>query len=331
MHRHGHGHGHAHGSHAHDAHDHGAGEHEHGHAPGADPHDRHADFGNQALSAFRTSTLLNVGLVVVEAGIGFWTSSMALLGDAGHNLGDVLGLLLAWGAARLSVRRPSPRHTYGFARSTILAALLNAALLLVACGALAWESVGRIGSPHPVPGLWVALTALVAVGVNLASALPCWHSRRGDANARAAFLHLMADAAVSLAVVLVGALVALTGWHWLDPAAGLAIAAVIGMSSIGLLRESVELALDAVPRGIDLVDIRAALCAVPGVRAVHDLHVWPLSTTVAALTAHLEHDGTRVPDELLAETQRTIAAKFGIHHSTLQFENVGCGSDCAEH
>jgi len=309
-------------------------DHHHGHDPATeseDPHDHHADAGTRALAAFRTSTLLNVGLVVVEAGIGFWTNSMALLGDAGHNLSDVLGLLLAWGAARLSVRRPSARHTYGLARSTILAALLNAALLLVACGALVWESVGRFGVPHEVPGGWVAATAMIAVGVNLLSALPFWRSRRKDANARAAFLHLVADAAVSLAVVVVGGLVVLTGWHWLDPAAGIGIAIVIGFSSISLLRESMDLALDAVPRGMDLDQIRAALTAVPGVRRVHDLHVWPLSTTVAALTAHLEHDGTRVPDELLSDAQRTIATKFGIHHTTLQFENVGCGSDCAEH
>jgi cobalt-zinc-cadmium efflux system protein len=312
---------------------HGHHHHDHDHAPGSDgedPHDHHADLQTRALAAFRTSTLLNGGLVVVEAGIGVWTGSMALLGDAGHNLSDVLGLILAWGAARLSVRRPSARHTYGLARSTILAALLNAALLLVACGALAWESILRIGEPHAVPGFWIGVTAFVAFVVNALSAAPFWHSRRTDANARAAFLHLAADSAVSLAVVVVGGLIALTGWHWLDAAAGLAIAAVIGFSSVGLMRESIDLALDAVPRGMDLAEIRAALNALPGVRRVHDLHVWPLSTTVAALTAHLEHDGTRVTDELLAEAQGTIAARFGINHSTLQFENVGCGTDCDE-
>jgi len=311
------------------AHQHG---HSHAHGPGSeDPHDHHADHETRTLAAFRTSTLLNAGLVVVEAGIGLWVGSVALLGDAGHNLSDVLGLMLAWGAARLSVRRPSARHTYGLARSTILAALLNAALLLVACGALAWESIGRFGAPQAVPGLWVSLTALVAFAVNVLSAAPFWRMRKGDANARAAFLHLAADAAVSLAVVLVGGLIALTGWHWLDPVAGLAIAGVIGFSSVSLMRESIELSLDAVPRGMDLGEIRNTLLAVPGVRRVHDLHVWPLSTTVAALTAHLEHDGTRVTDELLAEAQRGIATRFGIHHTTLQFENVGCGTDCAEH
>ena len=311
------------------AHHHGH-PHGHDHEP-EDPHDRHADLETRTLAAFRTSTLLNAGLVLVEAGIGLWIGSVALLGDAGHNLSDVLGLMLAWGAARLSVRRPSARHTYGLARSTILAALLNAALLLVACGALAWESVGRFGAPQPVPGIWVSLTALVAFAVNVLSAAPFWRSRRVDANARAAFLHLAADAAVSLAVVVVGGLIALTGWHWLDPLAGLAIAGVIGFSSVGLMRESIELSLDAVPRGMDLGEIRATLLAVPGVRRVHDLHVWPLSTTVAALTAHLEHDGTRVTDELLVEAQHAIATRFGINHSTLQFENVGCGTDCAEH
>ena len=312
LHHHHHGHDHAH--------DHAHGE--------TDAHDQHAHSTAGTMAAFRLSTVLNIALVVVEAGVGLMVGSMALIADAGHNLSDVLGLLLAWGAAKLATRRPSARHTYGMARSTILAALLNAALLLVACGALAWESVQRIGQPHPVPGLVVMLVAGIGFLVNAGSAALFWKGRRGDVNQRGAFLHMAADAGVSLAVVVVGGVVALSGWHWLDPLAGLLIAAAILVSSVGLLRESVDLALDAVPRGMDLEAIRGALTEIPQVRSVHDLHVWPLSTTVVALTVHLEHDGTRDTDALLAETQQLLAQKFGIRHTTIQFENVGCGQRC---
>lgn len=306
--------------------------HHHDHDDGTrvstDPHDQHAVADSNTTGAFRWSTLLNITLVVFEAGVGLAIGSMALLADAGHNLGDVLGLLLAWGATRLAVRRPTARHTYGMARSTILAALLNAAILLVACGALALESARRISDPQPVPGLPVMAVALLALLVNAGSAALFWRSRRSDLNARGAFLHLAADAGVSLGVVVVGALVLRTGWHWLDPAAGIGISIVIGLSSIGLLREALALSLDAVPRGMDLAAIDAALRSVPGVRSVHDLHVWSLSTTAAALTAHLEHDGTRDGDALLADAQRVIVERFGIRHTTMQFENVGCGRDC---
>lgn len=312
-HLHPHSHGHDHGSHAHG---------------GGDPHDEHALASAATLGAFRTGTLLNLALVAIELVAGVWLGSMALLGDAGHNAGDVLGLLLAWGAARLATRKPTARHTYGLARSTILAALLNAGLLLVACGALAWESVQRIGSPHPVPGVPVMLVAFAGVLVNAGTAAMFWRSRKRDANARGAFLHMVADAGVSLGVVVVGGLVALTGWTWLDPAAGLAIAVAIGLGSIGLLREAVDLSLDAVPRGLDLAKIEDSLRSVRTVRSVHDLHVWAMSTTVAALTAHIEHDGTRDTDALLADVQEVLRAKWGIAHSTIQFENVGCGQRC---
>jgi cobalt-zinc-cadmium efflux system protein len=301
---------------------------DHGPRASSDPHDQHALANPATTTAFRWSTLLNVALVVFEAGVGLAIGSMALVADAGHNLGDVLGLLLAWGATRLALRRPTARHTYGMARSTILAALLNAAILLVACGALTLESIRRIGDPQPVPGMAVMAVALLALLVNAGSAALFWRSRRSDVNARGAFLHLASDAAVSLGVVVVGGVVAVTGWHWLDPAAGIGISIVIGLSSIGLLREALALSLDAVPRGMDLAAIDAALREVPGVRSVHDLHVWSLSTTAAALTAHLEHDGTRDGDALLADAQRVIVERFGIRHTTLQFENVGCGRDC---
>jgi cobalt-zinc-cadmium efflux system protein len=302
--------------------------HDHSHPPGPDPHDHHAHISGHGLAAFRFGTLLNLGLVAAEAAVGFAVGSMALLADAGHNLGDVLGLVLAWIAAKLALRRPSPRHTYGMARSTILAALLNASLLLVACGALATESIRRLGAPAPVPGLVVMGMAALGFVVNAATAMLFWRGRRFDLNERGAFLHMAADAAVSLAVVVVGGLMALTGWHWLDPVAGLAIAVAILLSGLGLLRESVELSLDAVPRGLDLGQIDGALRAVAGVTSLHDLHVWPLSTTVTALTAHLEHDGTRDTDTLLVEVQSLLLQRFGIGHSTIQFENVGCGQRC---
>ena len=236
-------------------------DHVHAHGPGqhGDPHDHHAHISGHGLAAFRFGTLLNLGLVLAEAAVGFAVGSMALLADAGHNLGDVLGLVLAWIAARLALRRPSPRHTYGMARSTILAALLNAALLLVACGALATESIRRLHDPAPVPGLVVMGMAALGFVVNTATAMLFWRGRRHDLNERGAFLHMAADAAVSLAVVVVGGLMALTGWHWLDPVAGLAIAVAILLSGLGLLRESVELSLDAVPRGLDLGQIEGAL------------------------------------------------------------------------
>jgi cobalt-zinc-cadmium efflux system protein len=308
---HQHAHHHDHGSHGHDDH-----------------HDHHAHADGGTLAAFRWSLILNVALVAAEAAVGFAIGSMALLGDAGHNLTDVLGLFLAWAAARLALRQPTRKHTYGMARSTILAALLNATLLLAACGVLIWESVQRLREPHPVEGLWIMAVAGFAFMVNAFSAALFLRARRGDVNARGAFLHMAADAGVSFVVVVAGAAVLLTGWHWIDPIAGLAVAVAILWSGWGLLRESLDLALDAVPRGIDLARIDAALRGLPGVRDVHDLHVWPLSTTVAALTAHVVHDGTRGSDDLLALAQRAVLCASGIAHTTLQFEILGCGQDC---
>jgi cobalt-zinc-cadmium efflux system protein len=311
--------------HDHSTHGHAHAAHRHGRD---DPHDHHAHLDGGGMRAFRWSTVLNIALVVGQVAAGLWFGSMALLADAVHNASDVLGLLLAWGAAHLATRRPTRHHTYGLARSTILAALLNAALLLVVCGALAWESISRFADPHPVPGLGVMAVALFAFAVNAGSAALFWRGRRGDANQRGAFLHLAADAGVSLGVVVAGALIWLTGWAWLDPAAGLLIAAVVLWSGWDLLRESLDLALDAVPRGIQLDAVESALREVPGVRAVHDLHVWPLSTTVAALTAHIEHDGTPDTDALLHTIQEQLAERFGIRHATIQFELEGCGRGC---
>ena len=316
MHSHPHGpHGHLH---SHPAHDHGP----------DDPHDRHAVAQAGAGSRYVIGVVLNIMLVAVQAAVGFSIGSMALLGDAGHNAGDVLGLVLALWAMRLARRKPDARHTYGYARSTIFAANTNAALLLITCGALAVESVRRFSEPAAVPGFWVMVAAGAGLIVNSVSALVFWRGGRADANLRAAFLHLAADAAVSLGVLIVGVVLMFKPWYWLDPLAGLLVSVAIFVSAIGLMRESLDLALDAVPKGLDIATIEAAIRQVDGVRHVHDLHVWPLSTTVTALTAHIEHDGERDGDALLRDAEAVIQQRFGISHTTIQLENVGCERHC---
>lgn len=316
MHSHPHGpHGHLH---SHPAHDHGP----------DDPHDRHAVAQAGAGARYVIGVVLNIMLVVVQTAVGFSIGSMALLGDAGHNAGDVLGLVLALWAMRLARRKPDARHTYGYARSTIFAANTNAALLLITCGALAVESVRRFSEPAAVPGFWVMVAAGAGLIVNSVSALVFWRGGRADANLRAAFLHLAADAAVSLGVLIVGVVLMFKPWYWLDPLAGLLVSVAIFVSAIGLMRESLDLALDAVPKGLDIATIEAAIRQVDGVRHVHDLHVWPLSTTVTALTAHIEHDGERDGDALLRDAEAVIQQRFGISHTTIQLENVGCERHC---
>ena len=326
-------HHHPHHGHPHTASSQGHGHdriHAHGlHSHAADPHDLHAVGSDRKMLAFRVSIALNSVLVAAQIAAALWLGSVALAADAVHNAMDVLGLVLAWIAARLALRQPDARHTYGMARSTILAAMANAALVLAACGALAWESAGRLIEPHAAPpGLWVMGVAAVALVVNAASAAMFWHGSHSDLNERGAFIHLVGDAAVSLGVVFAGIGLWLTGWAWLDPAAGLLIALVVAWSGYRLLRESLALALDAVPRGIDLGAIRAALLAEEGVHGVHDLHVWPLSTTVTALTVHLEHDGSRDNDALLAAIHDLLSERFGIRHTTVQLEHVACGQRC---
>lgn len=290
----------------------------------ADPHDRHASHEHGSGHAFPLSVALNTALVLLQLLVGLRIGSLALLGDAGHNASDVLGLLAAWGAARLAMREPDRRHTYGFARSTILAAMFNALALLLASLWLAVESLQHLQQRAQVPGLWVMAAAGIGFLVNSGSAMLFWRRRKTDLNVRGAFLHLAADAAVSLMVVVVGGLLLLTDWYWLDPVAGLLISAVMLVSTWQLLRDATDLALDAVPRGLDLDQIRSALHAVAGVLRAHDLHVWSLSTTVPALTVHLEHDGERNGDDLLAEAQTLLAERFGIQHCTIQLERAIC-------
>jgi cobalt-zinc-cadmium efflux system protein len=281
--------------------------------------------------AFRLGIALNLGYVLVEAAVGLATGSMALLADAGHNLSDVLGLALAWGAAVLAKKPPSARFSFGLKRSTILAALANAALLLIACGAIGLEAVHRLLDPRPVPGGTVMLVAGIGVAINLLTALRFARGRHGDLNIRGAYLHMMADAAISAAVVVSGLLILLFGWHWLDPLISLVVVAVILRGTWSLLTESVAAALDAVPRHIDPDAVRQFLATHPGVSEVHHLHIWQMGTTDVALTAHLVAPDGRLGDAGLASLTHDLEHRFGIGHVTLQVESAGlkdCPSPC---
>ena len=270
--------------------------------------------------AFAIGVVLNAGFVVIEAVFGVLANSLALLADAGHNLSDVLGLLLAWGASVLAQRLPSQRYTYGLRRSSILAALLNAVVLLIAVGGIAWEATGRFSRPEPISGGLVIGVAAVGVVINSITAWMFMSGRKHDLNIRGAYLHMAADAAVSLGVVLAGFAILVTGWLWLDPAGSLVIVTVITISTWDLLRESLDLALDAVPEGIDPAEVETYLAGLPGIVAVHDLHIWGISTTEAALTVHLVKPDASVDDALLSQIKRDLHDKFGIEHATVQFE-----------
>ena len=288
------------------------------------PH-RAADYGR----AFAIGIGLNLGYVAVEAGFGLAAGSLALLADAGHNLADVLGLGLAWGAAMLGRRRPSQRYTYGLRSSSILAALANAIILLVATGGIAWEAVRRLLDPVPAAGGTIAWVAAVGILVNGATALLFAGDRRRDLNVRSAFVHMAADALVTAGVVATGIAIALSGRLWLDPAVGLVISAVIVYGTWGLVREAVGLALDAVPSGIDSAEVRVHLAALPGVAAVHDLHIWGMSTTETALTCHLVMPAGHPGDAMLGQFARDLEARFGIHHATMQIELGDTDEACA--
>jgi cobalt-zinc-cadmium efflux system protein len=271
--------------------------------------------------AFIIGTALNAGFVGIEAVFGFLTNSLALLADAGHNLSDVLGLLLAWGATWLTRRRPSQRYTYGFRRSSIFAALLNACFLLVAMGAIAWESIERfINPPPPVNGGTVIGVALVGIVINGITALMFMSGRERDLNIKGAFLHMASDALVSLGVVLAGVAILTTGWLWFDSAVSLIIVAVIVVGTWNLLRDSINLALDAVPEGIEPSAVRTYLEELSGVVEVHDLHIWAMSTTETALTAHLVMPVRKADDAFLSRICMELHDKFGIEHTTIQIE-----------
>ncbi|HEY4582004.1 MAG TPA: cation diffusion facilitator family transporter [Lysobacter sp.] len=273
--------------------------------------------------AFAVATLLNLAYTALEAWYGFATDSLALLSDALHNLGDVAGLALAWGAAALARRAPTSTHTYGWRRATLLSPLANALLLVGFAGALVWEAIRRIDAPPDVPAVPVMVVAAAGIGVNLLGARLMHAGHEHDLNRRAAFLHLMADAAVSLATVLAGVGMWMLGWRWLDPATALLVSAVVAASAFGLLRESFDAAMDAVPSRIGQADVEAFLRAQPGVEAVHHLHIWSLGAGEIAMTAHLVRPATDDHDAFLDRVCHELDERFGINHPTLQVEHGG--------
>jgi cobalt-zinc-cadmium efflux system protein len=280
--------------------------------------------------AFAIGVALNLSFVVLEATWGVLSHSLALLADAGHNLSDGLGLVLAWGATVLARQVPTERRTYGLRRSTTLAALFNAVLLLAAVGAIAWEAIGRFRDPPPVAGGTLVWVAAVGIAVNTATALLFAAGRKSDLNIRGAFLHMAADAGVSLGVALAGVVILATGWRWLDPAVSLLISVVILVGTSGLLRDSFNLALDAVPAGIRVADVRRYLEGLPQVCEVHDLHIWGMSTTETALTAHLVMPNRQPDDCFFRDAAREMHDRFGIEHVTLQVENGDPDTPCRQ-
>lgn len=278
--------------------------------------------------AFAVGIGLNVTFVVVEAVFGWWAGSLALLADAGHNLSDVLGLIMAWGGYALAKVAPSPQRTYGWRGSTILAALFNALLLLVAIGGIVWEAIGRLTQPTEVAAPTVIVVALIGVIINTCTALLFARGRKKDLNIRGAYLHMAADALLSLGVVVAGVVIMATGWLWIDPVTSLIIAAVIFVGTWGLLRESFDLAMQAVPPSIDLSEVEEFLSGLPGVTDVHDLHVWAMSTTEFALTAHLVRPASENDDQLLQQATHELHERFEISHTTIQIERSIVDASC---
>jgi cobalt-zinc-cadmium efflux system protein len=270
--------------------------------------------------AFAIGIALNVSYVIIEAVFGVLAHSLALVADAGHNLTDVLSLLLAWGASRLSQMQPTRRYTYGLRSSSILASLVNAIILLIAIGAIAWEAIRRFNQPQEIPGGTIMAVAAFGVVINAATALLFVKGRETDLNIKGAFLHMAADAGVSLGVVAAGFAISRTGLYWIDPVTSLVIVAIIAVGTWGLLRDSARLALQAVPPGIDAGKVKEYLAALPEVVSVHDLHIWPMSTTETALTAHLEMPNGKGGDEFLHELCKHLHDRFKIEHCTIQIE-----------
>ncbi|MGN6112647.1 MAG: cation diffusion facilitator family transporter [Luteimonas sp.] len=281
-----------------------------------------------ATRAFAIVTLANLAYTAVEAGYGFATDSLALLSDALHNLGDVLGLALAWGAAVMARRAPTARHTYGWRRATLLSPLANAVMLVGFSGALGWEALRRFGAPPDIPAVPVIVVAAIGIGVNLFGALMLREGHAHDLNRRGAYLHLLADAGVSLAAVLAGIGMLEFGWNWLDPATGLLVGVVVAIGAFGLLRDAFNAAMDAVPAGIDQAGVRAWLEAQEGVSAVHHLHIWSLGAGEIAMTAHLVRRGHDDHDLFLDHLHHDLDDAFGINHATVQVEfGDGCDHD----
>ena len=307
------GHDHDHDDHDHDHdHDHG---HQHGHS-----HMGHVHAPTSFGEAFAIGIVLNVTYVIIEAAYGFISNSVALLADAGHNLGDVLGLVVAWIATVLVKRAPSARFTYGLRGSSILAALFNAVFLLLTVGAISWEAIQRLSNPEPVAGATVMVVAAIGILVNGVTAWLFASGRKGDLNVRGAFLHMASDALVSVGVVVAGHVILLTGWLWLDPLVSLAINAVIVWGTWGLLRDSVGMSMAAVPPQIDPAEVRSLLERSPDVASLHDLHIWPMSTTEIALTCHLVMPRGHPGDAFIHGLAEELALRFKINHATVQIE-----------
>jgi cobalt-zinc-cadmium efflux system protein len=279
--------------------------------------------------AFVISVVLNVAFVIIEAVYGIAANSLALLADAGHNLSDVLGLLLAWGASVLAQRRPSARRTFGLRRSSILAALVNAVFLFVVSGGVGWEAIRRFREPDSVAGGTIITVAAIGIVINTMSALMFLSGRRRDLNLRGAFLHMAADAVVSLGVVLAGIAIVLTGQQWFDPAVSLIVTIVIIAGTWGLFRDALNLITDAVPNGIESLAVRTYLAECPGVSDVHDLHIWAMSTTETALMAHIVMPDGHPGDAFLAKIYHDLHDYFGIEHATIQIEMGNSAYPCA--
>jgi cobalt-zinc-cadmium efflux system protein len=298
--------------------------HAHHHQDDSHSHD-HAGHSHAPASfgwAFAIGASLNAGFVIAELIFGYAANSLALISDAVHNLSDVVALLLAWGAAWLAQKQPTQKHTYGYRRASILAALFNAGLLLVAVGGIVVEAINRLQEPAEVAGWTVVAVAALGIAINGGTALLFMRGRHSDLNIRGAYLHMVADAGVSLGVVVAALVIMLTGWRWIDPAISLVIAAVVLASGWGLARDSVNLALDGVPRGIELSKVRDYLAALEGVSEVHDLHIWAMSTNETALTVHLVRPAGS-DDAFLHRVCDELAHRFNIHHATLQIEASG--------
>ncbi len=323
-HSHDHDHGHKHHGHEH--------HHDQGHEHGA----RHAHAGHHHVHvpasfgrAFAVGIALNTSYVLAEALYGLSANSLALLADAGHNFGDVLSLAVAWLASWLARRAPTERYTYGLRGSSILAALGNAVVLLVVTGGIAWAAVLRLMHPAPAGGVVMMAVAACGVVVNGFTALMFASGRKGDLNIRSAFAHMASDALVALGVVVSGGAILLTGWSWLDPVVSLLIGGMIVLGTWSLMRESLDLAIQAVPTTIDRAEVLGYLKGLPGVSDVHDLHIWGMSTTETALTAHLVRPGAELDDSLLHRVCSELRARFAIHHTTLQVETGQANQPCA--
>jgi cobalt-zinc-cadmium efflux system protein len=280
--------------------------------------------------AFAIGIGLNTGYVLFEVIFGILGHSLALLADAGHNLSDVLGLLLAWGAGAMTRSMPTKRRTYGLRGTSILAALFNAIFLLVSVGAIVWEAIRRFNTPADVAARTVIWVSLLGIAINTLTALMFMSGRKGDLNIRGAFSHMAADAVISAGVVVAGIAILWTGWHWIDPAVSLLISAVIVWGTWDLLRESVNLALQAVPENIEPEEVERFLMQLPGIERVHDLHIWAMSTTETALTAHLVKPDGKLDDLLLDQTQQELHDRFGIEHMTLQLECGNTDHSCSQ-